>query len=594
MRQTFLTGSIIFMAWLGIVAQPVQDDLPAITRCIALVNAKVVSKPGQAPITATIIMRDGLITALGSQVEIPKDAYRVPADSLYAYPAFVDAFSSIGIKDPDAENQQNQGGPGNRSQRTEVDAEGNPSLENAGITPFQNIRPAFDPKSSAISDWRAMGFAVSHVVPRGKMIPGKGSVIVLTGKNLDQMLWKENVSLYSQWTGSGSAYPTTSIGVAAKWRELYHNAAHAAEHQQYYEQASLVSRPFYNQAHLALIPVVKKEIPVFFRAPKVKDISRALELQKDLGMKMVIADAEEAWYYTDRLKTTSTPLVLSLDLPEDKKKDDKEGKGPVKPKASDADSDMVDDSTKSITPDTVEIDPEKEAFEKRRAESLKAHYEQASVLAKSGVPFSFGTMSVKTGDFMKNIRLMIENGLSADQTLEALTTQPARLLGVEKYCGSLEVGKMANVLVSTGPLFEEESAIRYMIVEGGLYAYEAKEKKKSNGNVAPAVADKLQGTWNYTMDTPDKKREGTMEFTYSGGSFTGKISGTDFTSGMDELEDIVVEGDNVSFTLDFNADGQIVVIEFDLKLHGESFDGTITPGEFGTFPISGQRTNKPN
>ena len=601
-------------------AQPVSDDLPIVTNCIALVNAKLISAPGKPAQVSTVVIRDGLITHVGSDIKIPADAYRIASDSFYVYPAFIDAFSSIGIKEQEETPPAGQG-PGGRAQRPPVDPEGHPTLEDAGITPFRSVRSVIDAKEKSISDWRAQGFAISHAVPRGKMIPGKGALLILTGKDVDQLIWKEDFSMYSQWVGAGGSYPSTVIGLFAKWRELYANASNNVVHQTSYETGSLVSRPHYNQAHEALMPVVKKSMPLYFRAPKVKDISRALSLQADLGMKMVIADAEEAYFLKSHFKQGTVPLVLSLDLPEDKSEAKKEKEKEEKEKPSSVpapdsiktiagEKPVTVDSTKTIeekkiiTADSTKKtgekkpvpDPEKEAFEKRRTESLKEHRAQAAILAKEGIPFSFGTMSVKPADFHKNLELMIEQGLSHDQALSALTVQPSRLLGIEKYSGTIEAGKMANVIVSNKPIFEKEASIRYMIVEGNLYEYEVKEKKKTSGtgdksSGEPAVA--LTGTWTYSIDTPDQKREGTMEFTEEGGEITGTIKGSDFTSGNSELEDIVLEGNSVSFTFDFDMNGQLMRLEFDLSLKGESFDGNVTAGEFGTFPVSGQRISKP-
>ncbi|HSF90288.1 MAG TPA: amidohydrolase family protein [Saprospiraceae bacterium] len=626
MRKIFLFPIfVLFLAGLA-TAQPVDDDLPQITGCIALVNARVVTSPGKAPVVSTVVMRDGLITQMGTNLNIPADAYRIVADSLYVYPAFIDAFSSIGIKEPENEGG-NQQGQGNRGQRPSFDADGNPPLEDAGITPYKSVRATFDAKEKSIADWRAQGFAITHVVPKGKMLPGKGSIVVLSGKEADQMLWKEDVSMFAQWTGAGGGYPSTVIGIMAKWRELYHNALQSVAHQSSYDNATLVSRPKYNQAQEALAPVVRKEMPVYFRAPKVKDISRAMAMQKDLGMRMIITDAEEAWYLKDQFKSGSIPLVLSLDLPEDKGEKKAETKaeakgeepqgpgqdGPGQPgpkavkdtlnaegvkevKAEAEAKEKNIDSTKVIAKDTVISDPEKEAFEKKRAESLKAYQRQAGVLAKDGIAFSFGTMSVKTGDFSKNITTMIENGLPPETALKALTTQPASLLGIEKYCGTVEVGKMANVIVSTKPLFEKDAAIKYMVVEGSLYEYEVKEKKKEKGKIknADAPVGLLEGTWSYTIESPDQKREGTFEFTDGAGELTGTITGEDFTTGNNELEGIVIDGTTASFTFDFDMGGQLIQLEFDLTLNGETFEGTVTVGDFGAFPISGTRTSKPN
>jgi imidazolonepropionase-like amidohydrolase len=606
MRKIFLFPVfVLFLSGMA-TAQPVDDDLPQITGCIALVNARVVTSPGKTPVVSTVVMRDGLITHLGPNLKIPADAYRIAADSLYVYPAFIDAFSSTGIKESENEGGNPQG-QGNRGQRPSIDADGNPPLEDAGITPFKSVRATFDAKEKSIADWRAQGFAIAHVVPKGKMLPGMGSIVVLTGKEADQLLWKEDVSIYGQWTGAGGGYPSTVIGIMAKWRELYHNATQAVAHQSSYDNATLVSRPKYNQAHEALMPVVRKEMPVYFRAPKVKDISRAMSLQKDLGMRMIITDAEEAWYLKDQFKSGNIPLVLSLDLPEDKSdkkakeakevKEAKGAKGAEEAKESEAEAkEKNNDSTKTIVLDTVISDPEKEAFEKKRAESLKAYQEQAGVLAKDGIAFSFGTMSVKTGEFSKNISTMIENGLPTETALKALTTQPASLLGIEKYCGTVEVGKMANVIVSTKPLFEKEAAIKYMVVEGNLYEYEVKEKKKEKGKTksADTPIGLLEGTWSYTIEAPDQKREGTFEFTDGDGELKGTMTGEDITTGNAELESIVLGGTAVSFTFDLDMGGQLIQLEFDLTIQGETFEGTVSVGDFGSFPISGTRTSKPN
>ncbi|MBK9983255.1 MAG: amidohydrolase family protein [Saprospiraceae bacterium] len=103
----------------------------------------------------------------------------------------------------------------------------------------------------------------------------------------------------------------------------------------------------------------------------------------------------------------------------------------------------------------MNTDPEKEAFEKKRAQSLKEHYQQAGVLAKEGIPFSFGTLSGKSCDFTKNIKLMMDNGLTADQVLSALTSQPAKLLGIEKIVARLTLGKWRMSLYQLNPYLKK-------------------------------------------------------------------------------------------------------------------------------------------
>src|SRR6185369_8905086 len=118
----------------------------------------------------------------------------------------------------------------------------------------------------------------------------QGAIAILEGKDADHMFWKEDVSMFGQWSGAGNTYPSTVIGVMSKWRELYHNSAQDVNHLASYNTNTMVPRPQYNQAHEALMPLVKKEETLYFKAQGVKDISRALAMQKDLGMKMVIGD----------------------------------------------------------------------------------------------------------------------------------------------------------------------------------------------------------------------------------------------------------------------------------------------------------------
>lgn len=584
MRKILPALSLILLCHVIAWTQPVSEDLPRVTECIALVNIKLVTAPGKSPAVQTVVIRDGLITHIGADIKVPPDAYVIQADSLYAYPAFIDALSHTAIKEESITPPQSGQG---RSQRPPVDEEGNPSHEDAGITPFNSVRSTIDAKEKSIADWRAQGFAVAHVVPKGRMIPGKGSILIMSGKNANELIWKENISLYSQWNGAGGNYPTTVIAVMAKWRELYENTSLYLAHMAAYQNASLVSRPVFTQAHEALTPVVKKEMPVFFRAPKIKDISRALALQEDLGIKLVIADAEEAYFLKDHFSKKTTPLVLSLDLPEEKGSDDK------KEKETTPASTPSPDSTKTIEGEKKKPNPEVEAFEKRRAESLMAHRAQAATFSNAGIPFSFGTLSVKPGDFSKNMQEMIKQGLTSDAALAALTTKPASLLGIEKQCGSVEVGKMANVLVSNKPLFEKDYAIKYMVVEGNLYEYDVKEKKKPADKVTEDVAAVIKGTWAFTLESPDKKRSGTMEFISEEGEVSGTIEGEDFTPGGGPLDGIVIDGNSVSFTNEIDFEGQRLTLEFDINLQGESFDGTVSVGTFGSFPITGQRTAKP-
>jgi uncharacterized protein YdgA (DUF945 family) len=128
-----------------------------------------------------------------------------------------------------------------------------------------------------------------------------------------------------------------------------------------------------------------------------------------------------------------------------------------------------------------------------------------------------------------------------------------------------------------------------------LYEYEAKAKKKPSDKKSSDVstASMVVGTWSYQIDMPDQKREGTFAFSQKDGEISGTISSAEITSGNNELEDIVLDGNNLSFTYDLDMSGQTINLEFDLKLTEETYEGNVTVKDFGTFPLTGSRTSKP-
>lgn len=570
---------LIFLLLLPIAlaGQQVEDNLPLVSRCLAITNAQVISKAGQPMARQTIIIRDGLISETGTSPAIPGDAFIVKGDSFFIYPAFIDALSYTGIAEPEQENRR-----GGNAEKPPVDEEGYGTPEAMGITPGNSIRSSFKPGEKSISEWRNTGFAISHVVPRGRMIPGKGSIVLLSGTNSDQMIWKENTSLYGQWSGAGGMYPNTIIAVMSKWRELYTNSKQWLAHEKLYASQPNITRPDYQHVHAELAPLVENKIPLFFRASSVKDISRAISLQKDLGMRMIIADAKEADLLIPELVQTGIPVVLSSGLPEDKNKEKEE-----KPKKEEGEKKEADETKKEKTDEKKEIKTaEQLAFEARRAETLKRFQQQAATLSKSNVPFSISTLNTKSADFYKNIRTMIDQGLSTDKALEALTLQPARLLGIEKYCGSIEKGKMANLIITSEPLFDKEMNIRYMVVDGTLYKLDAKAKKKSGSKSELNIA----GTWSFVVELPDGPANGTFEFKKSGDSYSGTMTyetDEDFDGNLDEIQ---LDGNTLSFT---NANTKYnVVISFNLKVDGETITGTAS-SPFGSNEIHGQRISSP-
>ncbi|NJL75087.1 MAG: hypothetical protein HC892_08680 [Saprospiraceae bacterium] len=253
-------------------------------------------------------------------IPIPFDAKVIKADSMYVYAGFIDGASHVGITR--AEEPQGQGG---RGQRPEVKDPGNPPNDIAGIQPERLVRTMLKADEKSIEDMRKLGFTVAHVVPTGKMLPGTGAIILLAGTSVNDMLIKEEVSLFAQFTGAGFVAPSTIIGVMSKLRDLYFQAQQSKAYTAaYLKNPTGMSRPESNPVLEAFYPVIDKKLPLFMKAETARDISRALILQSDMGYNLVLTEVKQGWDYAAQLKTI--PTFLSLNLPpvkEVKKADEK-------------------------------------------------------------------------------------------------------------------------------------------------------------------------------------------------------------------------------------------------------------------------------
>ena len=538
-------------------AQNATDALKPITGTYAITNVTIIQEPGKMTERGTIIIQDGLIDAVGTKITIPNNAKIIKGDSMFVYPGFIGGLSNIGIPKPEAP----QGG-----RRPEVKNPGEPGNKLAGIQPEVEVKDVLSMKDKSISDMRKLGFTSAHVVPRGRMLPGSGAIIMLNGTSPDDMIVKAQSSMYSQLLGSaGRVYPSTIIGVMSKWRELYKRAQQAKAHEQRYStNPAGMQRPSYDRSLQAFYPVIDGTMPVFFKASDVKTAYRVLALQKDLEFPLVLGDLKQGWHLTDEIKSNKIPVFLSLDLPEEKKEKDKK--------------------------DGEEMtNAEKEQLEKRKAETLKQYQSQAATFEKAGIPFGFSLLNTKAKDIRGNLRTMIENGLSEETALAALTTTPAQLLGISNMVGTVEKGKIANLLVTDAPYFEENSNVRFVFIDGTLFEYEAKPKKKAGD---PNVKAVVGGSWSYVIKTPDQERAGVLKITDNDGDLSGSISSTE-TGDTTEIEAAELSGNALTFIANVSMGPQSIKLDFNLIIDGDTMEGSVSVGEFGTFDVEGSKDSTP-
>ncbi len=585
LTTSLLALSILFISSAFIQAQD-TDIVLSHTYYINKVN--IIQKPGQMIEMGSIIIKNGVIIEIGKDLVPPPDAIIVKADSMYLYPGFIDAFNTTGIKkveeDRNAARQGQRGGGGNNPQ---VPNPGNPPNNLAGITPEKTLSEVFDKDAKSTKSWREIGFTASFSSPEGGMLPGQAALILLNSKDADGSILKQNFGIVGTFENARRMYPATIIGVMAKYRDLFRQSGYSLKHENDYAVNPVgMTRPSYDASIRALYPINSKKLPIYFEAEKIKDVSRALTLQNDLGFNMVLTNVKQGALHADQIKNLAIPVVLSLDIPQSDVKKPEEGD-----KKSKDDSDAKGKKGEEKSKKEEMKDPEIEAMEARKEESIKEYQSQASIFSSKGISFSFSGKDVKEKDVKKNLKSMMEYGLTEDQVLAALTINPASLLGVSNIMGTLEKGKMANFFISDGPYFEDDSNIKYIFVEGNQFENEVKAKKKKQDGEETTNLN-LAGTYSYTVDVPGDERKGKLIIKKNGNTYTGIIQ----NDGNDEsdIDNLEVDGNKISFPLDMNIDGGSLKLSFSFEIDGDDLKGSVSVDQYGTFPIKGEKVSGPN
>jgi len=553
-----------------------SNDAKEVTSTYYVKNAFVVQKPGTVLSNTSILIKDGMIKSVGPSITIPFDAEVIDADSMYVYAGFIDACSHAGVEKKDNKD------------RPKVENPGSPPKDLAGITPQYTVRSAFGEKlDKSMSELRALGFGFVHVVPRGRMLPGQGSVLSTGNLKPSESIIKENVSQFSQFKSARGMFPGTTIGVMSQFRDLIKNATYSNDYKKAYAlNANGLERPQQSEELEALYPIVEKKMPVFFYAPKVKDVNRALILQKELGYNMVLTGVRQGWPLMSSITSSRNPIVLSLKLPEEikeEKEDEKQKEDEKKDKKVEGDGKAEKkEKPKKKAKAKKELDPETRMLNERKKKSHDEYVSQAAMFEKQKIKFSFSTLDTKSKDIRNNILRMVKGGLSENGALAALTTNPASLLGITAMAGTVEPGKIANIFITDKPYFDEKSKIKYVIVDGSVKLNKEKDKKKKSGD-GEAVG--LAGSWTYEVEIPGTTQSGTMIIKGSGDDLEVSTDSSDEPGDFIDGTNVSLDGSTLSFDLSVEGMAYSINLDFD----GADFEGTVAVGEFGSFPMTGSK-----
>ena len=449
----------------------------------AFTNATIVKDVATTLNNATMIVKNGKIIAVGTSVKIPAGAIEVDCKGKFIYPSFIDIYADYGTSIPQQQTAGTGGGGGFFAPQQFT------SNVKGAYGWNQAIKPEIDAfKVFAVDDAKAkllreagFGTVLSHV--RDGIARGTGTVVTLANSKENLVMLKEKASAHYSFTKGTStqSYPSSMMGTIALLRQSFLDG-------QWYKQ-----RPTEEGVNISLQAWNENQgLPQIFDANDKWNCLRADRIGDEFGVQYILKGGGNEYQRIKDMKDSKASFIVSLNFPQ----------------AQDVE------------------DPNEARFVSLT--DMK-HWEMAPANAayfeKAGINFCITTSDLRTiTQFWTNLRKSIDYGLSEAKALEALTKSPATLLGVYDKVGSLDEGKIANFIITNGPLFHEKSVIIQNWIQGEKYAVKDDAWTNIAGTYKLAV-NTPAGTENYTLDVKSNSSASlfgkdtlSTRFTYDGKS----------------------------------------------------------------------------
>ena len=434
---------------LGVAAVAIAAALPTVRadapHVYAIKGARLVTAAG-APVvvSGTIVIRNGLIEAIGADVQPPPDAMVIDGAGLTVYPGLIDMGNTAGL---DVETNQPQP-PG---LRTTEEAE----RWKRSLIFRPDLQAAEHVKGDApeLSRLASSGITTVLAIPPGVVVKGRSALVNVAGPADEPQIGsvgdyrrglqivRTPVALHVEFPGNvrGDGYPVSLLGAIAFVRQSFLDAQYQHAVRERYEKTKTgLTRPAYDPSLDALQPALEGTLPVAFEAGLAREILRALNMAKEFKLDPVITGGREADQVVADLKARNARVIYSLNFP-------------VRSRMLAAEADEPVSALRS------------------RAQAPRV----PAVLQKAGVLFAFSTAGLRDPkDFVRNAARAVKEGLPADAALRALTIDAARIAGAADRLGSLEKEKIANVLVTDADLFDDKMKVKHVFVDGRMVVIE--------------------------------------------------------------------------------------------------------------------------
>lgn len=424
---------VLLCLWLCVSAALLQADPPAV---LAIRNARVVTVSGPVLKSGTVVIRNGLIEAVGENVSIPSDAWVLEGEGLTVYPGLIDSLSTWGLPQPvpsfAGAGRGNAAVPANVGTPAPPPARG--PEDRPATTPWIHAADTIQPTEPRITAAREAGFTTAVTYPTAGIISGQGAVFNLAGSRVNSMVVSPSAGLYTTLNTAGfGSFPGSLMGVIAYLRQINLDLENYKLRKAAYAQNPVgQKRPEYDRSLESLMEAPRVLMPAVRRV----EIDRMVRFGKELKLNTTLYGGHEAFRpeAAKMLADSGVPILVSLRWPE------------------------------------AQRDGDPELQETLRILELRENAPKSpATLAKAGAKFAFYSGGTEPRDIMKAVKKAIDGGLTADQAVRALTLSAAEIYGLSDRIGSIEKGKIANLTITKGDLFDERTKVQYVVIDGVQY-----------------------------------------------------------------------------------------------------------------------------
>ncbi len=376
-----------------------------LVQTVAITGGTVYPVTGPKIANATVLIRDGKVAAVGSNVTIPSDATRIDATGKWITPGFIDGGGQMGLVEIGAVEGTREG-----------------ALRGDSVAAAFNVAEGINPASTLIPVTRIEGITTTLATPGGgaNLISGQAVLIDLDGSTIEQMLVKSPAGMVAYLNEQAKdAGGGSRAGVTDRLRRVFNDALDYGRRKAEYSRAQMQALSAGAADLAALLPVLRGDQPLIAVANRRSDIATALRLAREYKLKLILAGAAEGWQIADEIARASVPVLVQ----------------PL-------------DNIPSY-------------------DALGIRYENAAFLARAGVKVALLETDTHNS---RNLRQQAGNavsyGMTWEQALRAVTLSPAEIFGVADRYGSLEPGKVANVVVWSGDPFEFTTGVEHVFIRG--------------------------------------------------------------------------------------------------------------------------------